>query len=317
MKLAQVDEILQTLPQPRQVFHYFRDRYALELLAWASRGGRKIAELKRGPEAGLLQKAPAREILARCGSGIVTELDWRAWWPSRYQTYMLTFCRHGLYRKRSVRWCEQISRRGHNLVLMLCLNRAHEIFCRELVGPERKVWTYSHFSDEQDLPVLAWSRLDVELADDEALIEEVQNDWIREVRTERAHQGPMTREVWRSGGKTTWVSDLNRRELERYYEHVIRPHERIWDEAMLLATLLFIRNELGVRKVFYHTVSSSNPLKRFSRYWHPPRSLYTDLPRRFGFRLTREAPRMVAREAGRRFDRAQRDGRVAWFVREL
>ncbi|GMV79399.1 MAG: hypothetical protein AMXMBFR7_05830 [Planctomycetota bacterium] len=317
MKHAQIDEILHTLPRPRQVYHYFRDRYALELLAWACGEGRKIADLKCASEARFLQKPAVKAVLSRCGGGTLSALDLQSWWPPDYQTYMLTFGRHGLERKRSRRECEQISRRGQNLVLKLCLTRAHDAFCKKLLGPERMVHYWSHFSDEGGLPVLAWTRLDVELDDDEVLIEELQNDWIRDVVRERRHEGPMTPEVWRTGGKYSWWFGLNRRELERYYAEVIEPHLKIWDEALLLATLLFVRNELGVRRVYYHTPSSSNVLKRFSRYWHPPRSLYTELPRRFGFRETLAPPKMVARAAGRRFDRARREGRVGWFFREL
>jgi hypothetical protein len=66
----------------------------------------------------------------------------------------------------------------------------------------------------------------------------------------------------------------------------------LWDEAALSAAIKFIIDELGIGQIYYHTFDTGNVLKGM---WnsHPPRSLYTDLPRKFCFDLTDEAPRML------------------------
>jgi len=49
-------------------------------------------------------------------------------------------------------------------------------------------------------------------------------------------------------------------------------------------------NELGISKVYYHTYESGNYFKGLPEYSRPPRSLYTKLPKRFGFKETQEKP---------------------------
>ncbi len=47
----------------------------------------------------------------------------------------------------------------------------------------------------------------------------------------------------------------------------------------------FLRTELGIRRIFYHTFDSGVKLNRIAGT-RPPRSLYTRLPSRFCFRET-------------------------------
>ena len=62
---------------------------------------------------------------------------------------------------------------------------------------------------------------------------------------------------------------------------------------MLWATLDFLRNELGLRRIYYHTAESGRLLKRIDGNL-PPLSLYSDLPRKFCFDGTTEAPAFLA-----------------------
>ena len=68
----------------------------------------------------------------------------------------------------------------------------------------------------------------------------------------------------------------------------------MWDEAMLAATLWFLRVELGIRWIFYHTFETGNWLKDMIRS-KPPRSLYTDLPKQFCFQETYNPPAFIMR----------------------
>ena len=62
-------------------------------------------------------------------------------------------------------------------------------------------------------------------------------------------------------------------QFSRYAEDVIDRHGRIWDEAMLSAAIWLLRQEIGVRRIFYHTFDSGNILKGLHKdRCHPPRS---------------------------------------------
>ena len=78
-----------------------------------------------------------------------------------------------------------------------------------------------------------------------------------------------------------------------YVRKTLAPYFRLWDEAALTAAINFVVDELGIRRIYYHSFETGNVLKKI-RYSQPPRSLYTDLPRKFCFRLTDEVPEMLA-----------------------
>ena len=82
---------------------------------------------------------------------------------------------------------------------------------------------------------------------------------------------------------------------------------------MLSAALSLVRNELGVRRVFFHTFETGSRLKRMGAC-APPRSLYTKLPRRFCFRPTHSGPLFLHEERDRRLRRQLTDPTTRWFV---
>jgi hypothetical protein len=51
-----------------------------------------------------------------------------------------------------------------------------------------------------------------------------------------------------------------------------------------------IRDELAVRRLFFHDFDTGAALKGLTPGFQPPRSLYTDLPRRFCFQKTARMP---------------------------
>ncbi len=100
------------------------------------------------------------------------------------------------------------------------------------------------------------------------------------------------------------------------YAVTTRTDRRLWDEAMLAATVWFCRNQLGVRRIYYHAFENGNLFKRIERS-HPPRSLYTTLPRRFCFKRTVEAPQMLRRCRHRGVRPALRSPHSCWHLLEL
>ena len=86
--------------------------------------------------------------------------------------------------------------------------------------------------------------------------------------------------------------------------------------GVLAAAISFLRRELAVERIFYHTYESEFHMKDFDDCWHPPRSLYSRLPRRFCFERTEEAPDFVRRDAdGYAGYQLNRRG-LEWFLLE-
>ena len=119
---------------------------------------------------------------------------------------------------------------------------------------------------------------------DEALIEEIQNDRLREVRD--------------------WVDHIRSRRLDRvrihgvewpaaflleYWNVRLRLARAVWDEAITCAAIRLIVSELGIRRIWFHTPESGRLYKSIAGSG-PPRSVYMDLPRKFCFRPVSERP---------------------------
>jgi hypothetical protein len=65
-----------------------------------------------------------------------------------------------------------------------------------------------------------------------------------------------------------------------------------WQEALLWSALWFCTNELGLDEIYYHTYETGALLKNIG-HRKPPRSLYTDLPKKFCFQETHEVPKIL------------------------
>ena len=217
------------------------------------------------------------------------------------------------------RW-RQTSRPGANLVVQLNFSNQHNQAYERLLRPAdvHPFQGYGHPVAEGER-TLAWCRLDLDLRTSEALIEEVQNDWLRfalehERWVREAHALPEDAGRpafrWRRRAPQGTVADFL-----RYVDDVLRPHVKLWDEAVLTAALMLL-GTLGIRRVYYHTFASGNRLKGLAKAWgQPPRSLYTALPRRFCFTETAEVPRFLL--AHRRVRKALRDRPLRFFALDL
>lgn len=128
----------------------------------------------------------------------------------------------------------------------------------------------------------------------EVLVEEIQSDWLRYADRMYNRVARLFSES-KERVKNHWFFRDSQRSYGRfrqYHEKVLRPYAAIWDEAMLAAVVWFVRQELGISRIYYHTFEPGNRMKHLTDDL-PPKSLYTRLPRRFGFRETGTAPQFI------------------------
>jgi len=291
MNEKELEMIIACLPKGRTFFHYFPGRYALMLLEWHVKWGRPIHEVRRSPFARLLKTKAVAPVLSQCGGGLLSRSALQSVWPEWGECYLLSVAKWGSQR-RSWQW-KQNTRRGFNLVLQLNFSMKHNRSYFELLKPEMDPTSCGH-PNASRRKTLAWARIDVEPADGEALIEEIQTDWIKYsreteafVRSSRNAEEARRRLSWEFGDES---SDPKR--FRHYMQDVLRPHVKMWSEAMLSAALWFIREEMGICRIFYHTFETGRWLKGID-WTPPPRSLYTDLPSRFCFQETANPPSFV------------------------
>ncbi len=284
-------------------FPYYKDRESAWLAANLMGGDCTVATFKQSEWAKLLSRPILRTLVAGCG-GILAQRDVlalahadraTAWsglstaaekslddiYASSWMEFRLSFAAWGTGNYSE---CEQLSRKGGNLVLQLGFPSDHaEPMGRYLSKDCRKSFEFRWHPIRLDgCPTLAWARLDIDLATGTALIEEIQSDWLRFVREsieDLQESAPRSREL---------------RQHLAYERDLKRRYEKLWPRAMLLATLVLLRDELGCRTVFLHQPEVGAALKSITGE-QPPRSLYTSLPRSFCFRPTRDVPSFLAR----------------------
>jgi hypothetical protein len=290
MKLELCHEIMACLPQGRTIFRYGKDHYAFYLLRRAVAEGSTVARLRQSDFAPLLEKPLVRAWLAGRGKGLIGPDDIPdPQWRQDGIPYLLSL---GIWGKDTTEWAyNQVSRRGASLVLHLNQsNFKSRALPRFMAQCGKDPFScYYHPEAGGMHPTIAWARLDIDLERREALIEELQTDRIRFV------QNAAKNALRSQPGELVWCRSqkVKRETVLDYWEHEMKRHAAIWDEAMLTATLDFLHREIGIRRVFYHSFEGGCFLKHI-RYSKPPRSLYTTLPRRFCFQLTDEIPRMLA-----------------------
>lgn len=295
-----LEEIINCLPRERTLFRYFRGRFACLLLAAVAEKIRTVAELKNSRFARLAQRPEVKDVLSRHGGGDLNsdQLSWA--WREPGFCFVLGLARWG--GKRSL--YKQVSRNGMNLVLQLNFSNEHNSAYRKLYRPsEDNVFNYyghpaafAHRS-KRAAETLAWARIDLDFDTNEALIEEIQSDWIRlagrELKYIRACQkhNKIAEDYLSSGSAAARL---------RYFCEVLAPYENVWSEAMLAACVWFITTELGIKQIYMHTAQSGGAVKRITGD-QPPRSLYHDLPRKFCFERSPNAPEfLTATKAYRR-----------------
>ncbi len=303
MKLNDIKDIMDCLPAGRTKFYYFKDRYALLLLRYIVGKGRAIHDLKQSRFNRLIRKPVVQKMIKAAGDGRLTADTLRSVWPKHYHCYRLTL---GIWgdRNRDARFYNQTSRPGWNLVLQLNFSGRHNREYYRMLKPSEPhpFHAYGHPISGKGEHTLAWARIDMDLDTDEALIEEVQTDWIRRALWSRKYLNYYEK---RSSPKPRYVPGYvknlgcNSKVLSQYIDITLKPHIRLWDEAMLASAIWFLKEEIGIGKIYYHTFQFGCRVKRISGS-KPPRSLYTKLPDRFCFRKTSQTPTFLVRKNNRK-----------------
>jgi hypothetical protein len=274
-----------SLRRDRPALDYCAHRYAAWLLGRAAGEGVRARDLKRSAHGRLLENPLVRDVAARSGSGVLTRSALDRVPAESTVRYRLAF----------ETWNAeyQVSRPGSNLVVMLLVPRRHDAAYRRWLDPAGRYPMIEPFHPIARPPevALAWARIDLDLAGGEALVEEVQSDWIRSFEGVYRWAAPLATDRQRD-----WAVRYAMRQdgvefagLDRYWNRILAHHRAWWAEATLFAALWVLVEKLAIRRVYYHTHEGGSARKGID--WSaPPRSLYTTLPRRFGFALSDEPP---------------------------
>ncbi len=305
-------EVIRCLPRGKTRFDYFKDRYALLLLSRVLTCKTHISRLRQTRFGRLLEKPVVKRLLAASGDGTLRPEQVRNAWQEPSQPFLLTL---SIWGGDELNW-QQTSRRGYNLVLQLNFTNKHRRQYERLIKP-KSPYIYICYGHPVMKPkerefyrdTLAWARIDLDFSTDEALVEEVQTDWLRGTKWDLAYarrRPNADRPLPRAGATYE--------DIENYVTKTLAPYNKIWDEAMLSATIEFVRSELGIRTIYYHTFKGGSLWKNIS-YIQPPRSLYTDLPRKFCFERVADSPEFLQSKRHRKRQRNTR--RLGWFRLEL
>lgn len=286
METQILKEVLACLPKDRTVFRYGKDDYALLLLSYFAANGKRISDIKRSHYKRLLEKPSVKRLVSTFGNGKVTGSDFHYGYAIKSSDFVLTV---GSWNTGCDRYAQTSANSG-NLVLQLNFNSNHDRNFGQLIGNDELdyfVCDGHPVLQPGERPyyrnTLGWARMDLDFDTGEVLIEEVQNDWLRNANY---YLNRASRRVLR------WPESDARKEeysMVKQYVNNLDSLKSIWAEAILTAVFRFCVEELGMKTIYYHTFDTGNRLKQIS-WSHPPRSLYTELPKKFCFSLTDAIP---------------------------
>lgn len=287
MKTTTVDWVLECIDTRQKYFNYSKGQYVYYLLKTALKKGDISKKDLLGSSFGFLMNKPEiKRLTKNIGSGLIT-LDFLAFEEQEGKNFGVSLGRWGEHKSHRNASFYQTSCPGENLVLQLNFDVEHDVKYHKVfnVKEDGHNFTNTYHPISKKANTMAWSRLDIDFDTGEAFIEEVQNDWLREVldvHLEFKAKKEKKEDHW----ITTYIKETS---FENYAEY-IKSYQKYWDEAILMAVLDFIVQEMGINKVYYHTYESGNYFKGLPEWSRPPKSLYTKLPKRFGFKETPEAP---------------------------
>ena len=319
MKKEEAEEIIACLSKERTIFHYYKDRYAFLLLSYIVGSGRSIQSLKKSPYSSLLDKPAVRDILKQCGHGYLDQETLKLAWHSQTEPFLLTV---DIWGDGNRTW-DQTTRGDCNIVLQLNFSNKHDSIYRNLVKPKHTSnfnYTGHPILLEGDRAffreTLSWARIDLDFKNNEALIEEVQSDWVRKTAS---LQNRITRLLKRNVDVQSiaprWGVEGRLEDVQLYLTEVIQPYTKMWAEATLAAAISFISEELGIETIYYHSFETGCRAKNI-RYDLPPRSLYTNLPKKFCFLETAKTPEFIA--SNKTFKRSTKKlKQPKWFQLQL
>lgn len=304
MNIAEVEELLFFLKGEMAHYSYFQDRYAFQFLAWTleTHGEKSVGQLKQHAFGKFLNKPLLKKLSGKNSKWSAELLQMQ--WPETCRNYEITFDKWGNHKEWSRYW-NQSCRKGSNLVLQLNFSEDHDLAQHKF----KSGWGWldnnyaCHPVRKGGRHTLSWSRIDIDWETEEALIEEIQSDWITSLLDSRK----MYQNI--KNGRSRYQKKLTKNEeklieiLASYLES-LRFEVKHWPEITLAATIDLLRNQLGIKKIWYHTPESGALVKRLGTDG-VPRSHYKDLPRRFGFQRKQEWPEFIRKNWGTRRKKIQ------------
>lgn len=310
MDIRDANEIIACLPKQRTVYRYCNDEYAARLLApKLGSAGMPVREIRASRWGRLLDRKPVAEVLKHCGAATLCKQDLLGMPRENDRAYVLTL---GLWGWRGRDRCYyQTSRSGVNLVLQVNFDRSHDKAYERMAQPGSKAdLNYAaHPVCKRGRTTMAWVRLDIDMVTGQALIEEVQNDWLRGAREARAaainviNSGRPDDVIWGIGAA---------KKVKPYCEYVINRFAHDWAEVALSAAVGFLIEEIGISQIWYHDSDTGARMKRIN-WSKPPRSIYTALPRSFCFERTSQAPDFLLPTAPKKLRRRMKRGQETFW----
>ena len=310
--------IRQGLPETMP-FPYYAGRESAWLLAYGLTSDARVRDVRSGRFGKLLDRPVVKPVVSAAADGLVRAVAFErlaradmsefggrtpgapgaeAALAARWFDFTITLDQWGT----DDNWAwSQLSRKGGNLVLQLGFPSDHARLVGSTVrrNMRKDCESYWHPVRDTGCPTLAWVRLDIDMEAGEALIEEVQSDWLRYLADEVDHlrkTAPRSRDL---------------RAMERYQAELQAAYARVWPRAAVLAALDIVVRELRCRTVWMHMPDTGAALKHITGT-RPPRSLYTDLPRAFCFAQTEDAPSFLERKRRRALSLLRKNGAIFW-----
>lgn len=310
MDIRDANEIIACLPKERTVYRYCNDEYAARLLApILGAAGVPVRDIRASRWGRLLERKPVAAVLKHCGAAVLCDHHLLGMPRENDRAYVLTLGLWG-WRRRS-RSYYQTSRSGVNLVLQVNFDRGHDSTYRRMVRPVSRMDLNqsSHPICKHGRTTMAWVRLDIDLASGQALIEEVQTDWLRGAGWARTSairaikNGRPDAVIWE-------IAPAKR--LKPYCDNVLERHAADWAEVTLSAAVEFLVREIGISQIWYHDSDTGARLKKI-KWSKPPRSIYTSLPRSFCLEKTSQAPDFIIGTAPKDLGRRMKRGRETFW----
>jgi hypothetical protein len=284
MDIKAYGDIVACLPQSRTLFSYGRDKFAPMLLGYLLNSGWDTSSIRQSQFKRLCERPPVKALLAAQGRMELTAKQMAFAQINDEKTWRLSVSRWG--DPKGFKW-NQTSRRGCSLVLQLNFSNEHDVHFRRLFP----FATWPLFNNEghpvsKTANTLAWARIDLDLDRNEALIEEIQSDWVRRVNSAVERPQSFLKRCARRPheAQNLPTPEAFKATALKYRDDFLPKFFAEWQEVIMAACLFFIFEELGLSRVYMHEFETGNRIKRLAGDWClPPRSIYTDLPRKFCF----------------------------------
>lgn len=316
MEIELLKEVLECLAEDRRLVHYHDDKYALYLLQQyckqhekKSPSKIKIGQIKTSAFAKCLHRPKVKKLVASFGDGKISSKRLAQAVIDDYQSYVITLSQWGC--KEDYEWA-QTSVPGANLVMQLNLTNQHDQYLLDLKLNGEPFKYHSH-PIHHSKSSLSWARIDFDLNTGEALIEEIQNDWLRRA----ARHTVWAKAAITNSRKYYWIrgEKYAAKQMLEYTQVLLARYQKRWQETTLFYAIKLINQDIGINKIFYHSLETGAVLKDI-RGTLPPRSLYTSLPKRFCFSPCDNGPEFIMsnRKVKRKLKKIKK---IEWFQLNL